>query len=124
MIKKTPEMNGEREDLASFSAYCGSCGEKIAWKESGIRTGKRTWKRRLIVHINICQEPSIIYFCNRECKLNWIFKDPDLKLKKGTNGNLIKEKGNSTFDMGSIKGNTEELDDYLKDNKVKILRRA
>ncbi len=77
-MKKISGMNGE--DMALFCAYCGA---GIVRKG----TGKRTWNRRRVVHINICQEPSIKYFCNRDCKLNWIFKRPDLELEKDTKGN-------------------------------------
>jgi len=77
-MKKISGMNGE--DMALFCAYCGA---EIVRKG----TGKRTWKRRRVVHINIYQEPSIIYFCNRDCKLNWIFKRPDLELGKDIKGN-------------------------------------
>jgi len=121
-MKKISSMEGE--DMASFSAYCGYCGAEIAWKETGVRTGKRSWKKRIIVHVNICQEPAKIHFCNRDCKLNWIFKKPDLVLEKGIRGNWVKEKVKSTFDMPVIEDDTEELDKFLKDNNVKILRRA
>lgn len=121
-MKKISEMEGE--DLASFCAYCGSCGAEISWKETGKRTGKRTWKRRRIVHINICQEPSIIYFCNRDCKLNWIFKRPDIKPEKAIKSDLVKEDAKPNFEMAAIEDNTEELDEYLKENHVKIVRRA
>ena len=121
-MKNISNMAGE--DMASFCAYCGSCGAEISWKETGKRTGKRTWKRRRIVHINICQDPSIIYFCNRDCKLNWIFKKPTVELEKATKGNLVKEEVKPTFEMAAIEDNTDELDKYLKDNHVKILRRA
>ena len=121
-MKKISEREGE--DMASFCAYCGSCGAEISWKETGKRTGKRTWKRRRIVHINICQDPSIIYFCNRDCKLNWIFKRPGIKVEKAIKDNWDKKEVKSPFDMAAIEDNTEELDDYLKENHVKILRRA
>jgi len=121
-MKKIADREGE--DMASFCAYCGSCGAEISWKETGKRTGKRTWKRRRIVHINICQDPSIIYFCNRDCKLNWIFKRPDIKHEKAIKSDLVKEDAKPTFDAGKIEDNTEELDEYLKENHVKIVRRA
>jgi hypothetical protein len=121
-MKKIADLEGE--DIASFSASCGSCGADISWKETGKRTGKRTWKRRRIVHINICQDPSIIYFCNRDCKLNWIFKRPEVKPEKAIKSDLVKEDVKSTLDVGKIEDNTEELDEYLKENHVKIVRRA
>ena len=121
-MKKISGRNGE--DMVSFCAFCGYCGTEISWKGTGKRTGKRTWKRRRIVHINICQERPIIYFCNRDCKLNWIFKRPDSELKKGVKSNWVKEEVKSTFDMAVIEDNTDELEKYLKDNHVRILRRA
>ena len=104
--------------MALLCGYCGYCGAELAWK------GKRTWKRKRIVHINICQDPSITYFCNRDCKLNWIFKSPDTKPEKVIKGDLVKEEVKSTLNTGAIEDNTEELDEYLKENHVKILRQA
>ena len=121
-MKKITGMKGE--DLALFGGYCGYCGAEIAWKKTWKRIGKRTYIRKRIVHINICQEPSITYFCNQECKLNWIFKSPDLKLEAPIEENWSKEEANSDFEMGEIENNTEELEKYLKKNKVKILRQA
>jgi len=121
-MKKIAEREGE--EMASFCTYCGSCGSEISWKETGKRTGKRTWKRRRIVHINICQDPSIIYFCNRDCKLNWIFKKPEIKPEKNIKSDWVKEDVKSTFESGAIENNTDELDEYLKENHVKIVRRA
>ena len=123
-MKKISGMNAEGEDKSLFSAYCGYCGSKIAQKETGIRPGKRTWKKRIIVHINICQEPSIIYFCNRDCKLNWIFKSPNVKLEASIEENWTEKGTKPNFEMGEIEDNTEELEKYLKENKVKILRQA
>lgn len=100
-----------------MSLICCYCGTEIAWKR------KRTWKRKRIVHINICQKPSIIYFCNRDCKLNWIFKKSHLRPELGINGNWIKEEVKSIFDMAVIEDNTSELEKYLKDNNLRILRR-
>ncbi|MFX0069704.1 MAG: hypothetical protein ACFFAO_01310 [Candidatus Hermodarchaeota archaeon] len=117
-------MDSNENDIASFSAYCGYCGAKIAWKGTGKRIGKRTWKRRIVVHINICQEPPIIYFCNQRCKLNWIFKSPDLELDKKNKNNSLKMEDNSSFYNGLIEDNTKELKNYLKDNKIKIIRQA
>lgn len=122
-MKKISGMGGE--NIASFCGSCGYCGAEITWKENpGKRPGKRTWKKRRIVHINICQERSIIYFCNRDCKLNWIFKRPDIELEKDIKSDWVKEEVKPTFDMGANENNTEELDEYLKENHVKILRRA
>ncbi|MHA1257309.1 MAG: hypothetical protein ACTSPS_17100, partial [Promethearchaeota archaeon] len=64
------------------------------------------------------------YFCNRDCKLNWIFKRPDIKPEKAIKGDWVKEEVKSTLDVGKIEDNTEELDEYLKENHVKIVRRA
>ena len=122
MMKKISGRNGE--DMVSFCAFCGYCGAEISWKGTGKRTGKRTWKRRRIVHINICQEPSIIYFCNRDCKLNWIFKRPELKLENDINVNWVKDEVKSLFDMAEIEDNTDDLDKYLKDNNLRIVREA
>jgi hypothetical protein len=125
-MKNISEMDGE--DMALYCAYCGYCGAEIALKRTSIGTGKRTrkrpWKRKRNVHINICQEPSIIYFCNQNCKLNWIFKRPDLELDREIKSNWVKEEVKSTFDTAGIEDNTEELKKYLKENKVKIIRQA
>ena len=125
-MKHISDMDGE--DLVLYCAYCGYCGAQIALKGTGEGPGKRPrkrpWKRKRNVHINICQEPSVIYFCNRDCKLNWIFKNPDLELDTDIKGNWVKEEVKSTFDMTVTEDNTEELKKYLKDNKVKILRQA
>jgi len=121
-MNKITDMNGE--DMALFCAYCGSCGAEITWKGTGKRTGKRTWKRRRIMHINICQEPSVIYFCNRDCKLNWIFKRPDLEHDKDIKANWVKEEVKPTFDMPVKEDNTDELEKYLKDNHLRIIRQA
>ena len=112
-------LDSEVGDMASFCAYCGYCGSEISWKGPGKRTGKRTWKRRKVVHINICQEPSILYFCNQHCKLNWIFKSPDKELNKVIKDEGVNIEGNSAFEMEDIEENTEELEKYLKDNKIK-----
>lgn len=126
MMKNILGMDGE--DRALFCAYCGYCGTEIAWKGTGKRigkrSGKRTWKRRRVVHVNICQEPSVIYFCNRDCKLNWIFKNPDVKFEKNTKGVRVKKEDKSIFDKAESEDNPDELEKYLKDNKVKILRQA
>ena len=95
-----------------MALLCSYCGVQI------------TSKRIKIVHINICQKPSINYFCNRDCKLNWIFKRPDLELEKDMKGNQVKEEVKSTFDMAVIEDNTDELENYLKDNNIRILRQA
>lgn len=122
-------MNGE--DMALFCANCGYCGAEIAWrgsgKQTGRKTGKRTWNKRINVHINICQEPSILYFCNQKCKLNWIFKSPDVELNKNIKANGAKEEVNSSFDgddMAGTEEDPEELKKYLKEHNVKILRQA
>ena len=108
----------EGEDMALLCGYCGYCGAELAWN------GKRTWKRKRIVHINICQEPSITYFCNRDCKLNWIFKRRDLNLENDINGKWVKEEIKSLFDMTVIEDNTDDLAKYLEENNLKILREA
>jgi len=104
--------------MALLCGYCGYCGSELAWK------GKRTWKRKRIVHINICQNPSITYFCNRDCKLNWIFKRPEMKLENDINVNWVKEEVKSLFDMAVIEDNTDDLEKYLKDNNLRIVREA
>ena len=110
----------EVENMALICGYCGYCGAEISWK----KTWKGVWKRKGNIHINICQEPSITYFCNRDCKLNWIFKSPGLKLEKEINGNWIQEEVQSIFDMAVIEDKTDELEKYLKDNNLRILREA
>ena len=95
-----------------MAILCFSCGSEI------------TWKRRRVVHINICQKPSITYFCNQECKLNWIFKRPNIKLENNFNGNWVNEEIESIFDMEVVEEKTDELVKYLKDNNLRILREA
>ena len=92
--------------------YCYYCGSEI------------TWKRRRIVHINICQKPSVSYFCNQDCKLNWIFKRPNIKLGKNSDVNWINQEVKSIFDMDALEEETDELVKYLKDNNLRILREA
>lgn len=91
---------------------CYYCGSEI------------TWKRRRTVHINICQNPSITYYCNQGCKLNWIFKRHDWKLQQNIYSNRVKEEVEYIFEMEVIDDKTDELMKYLKDNKLRILREA
>ncbi|MFX1392214.1 MAG: hypothetical protein ACFFAH_01450 [Promethearchaeota archaeon] len=91
---------------------CCYCGSEI------------TWKRKRRVHINICQKPSILHFCNQACKLNWIFWKSDLKHEKNINGNWIKEEVENIFDMAVVDDKTDELEIYLKKNNLRILREA
>ena len=95
-----------------MALLCYNCGSEI------------TWKRRRTVHINICQKPSITYYCNQDCKLNWIFRRPDLKLGKDIYSNQVKEEVEYIFDMEVFKDETDELVKYLKDNNLRILREA
>ncbi|TFG23631.1 MAG: hypothetical protein EU529_06735 [Promethearchaeota archaeon] len=95
-----------------MAIYCYNCGSEI------------TWKRRRIVHVNICQNPSITYFCNQDCKLNWIFKRPNIKLEKNSNDNWVNQEVKSIFDMDAVEKETDELVKYLKDNNLRILREA
>jgi hypothetical protein len=110
----------EDQNMSLFCGYCGYCGAEIAWK----RTWKSTYKRKRNVHINICQEPSITFFCNRDCKLNWIFKRPDLKLERNSNSNWSKEEAKPIFDMAEVEHKTDDLKKFLKENNLKILRDA
>jgi len=43
---------------------CESCGKRIK---------NNKWNKEHL-HINICQEPIKRFFCSRECKLKWVFK--------------------------------------------------
>ena len=95
-----------------MSLLCYNCSTEI------------TWKKRRIAHINVCQKPSILYFCNQDCKLNWIFKKSDVKIGKAIGDDWIKDEANSILEMAVIRNNTDELDDYLKENGIKILREA
>jgi len=56
--------------------------------------------------------------------LNWIFKKSDLKIGRDIGGDWIKEEANSVLEIAVIQDNTDELDDYLKENGIKILREA
>jgi len=95
-----------------MALYCYYCGSEI------------TWKRRRIVHVNICQKQAVSYFCNQDCKLNWIFKRPNGKLEKNGNDKWVTEEVKSIFDMDSVEKETDELGKYLKDNNLRILREA
>ena len=95
-----------------MALLCSYCGAQI------------TSKRIRIVHINICQKPSIRYFCNRECKLNWVFKKPDSKLERYINSNRSKEEVIFTSNRAVIEDTTDELEQYLKENNLRILREA
>ena len=99
-------------DCDRMALYCYYCGSEI------------TWKRRRIVHVNICQRPSITYFCNQHCKLNWIFRKPNIKLDKNSIGNWVNEGIDSIFNMAVIENKPDELEKYLKDNNLRILREA
>ena len=94
-----------------MALLCCYCGAEIAWK------------KKRIVHVNICQKPSITYYCNQACKLNWIFKRPDLKFEKDNKSNWVNDEVESIFDMSKIEEKTDELEKYLKDNNLRILRR-
>ena len=61
-------------------------------------------------------------FCNRDCKLKWIFKKSDIKRDKGNGGNRLKEQNKPLQNMAVEENNPDDLDDYLKENKIKILR--
>ena len=95
-----------------MTLLCYYCGSEI------------TWKRKRVLLINICQNPSVLHFCNRDCKLNWIFKKPDLKLEKEIDGNQIKGEDEFFLEMAAIEEKTEDLKEYLKENNLKILREA
>ena len=99
-------------DSDRMALYCYYCGLEI------------TWKRRRIAHVNICQKPSVSYFCNQDCKLNWIFKRPNGNLEKNGNDKWVTEEVKSIFDMDSVEKETDELVKYLKDNNLRILREA
>ena len=45
--------------------YCENCGKRIV---------NSKWNKEYH-HINICQEPIKRFFCSRQCKLSWIFKN-------------------------------------------------
>ena len=126
MMEKISDVNGE--DRAVYCAYCGYCGSEIAWKGTGKQTGKkpgkRTWNKRINVHINICQEPSILYFCNQKCKLNWIFRSPDVERDNDIKTNRAKNGVKITFDLAESEENAEELKKYLKNHNIRILRQA
>ena len=95
-----------------MALYCYYCGSEI------------TWKRRRILHVNICQKPSVSYFCNQDCKLNWIFKRPNINLDQNSTGDWVNERIDSIFNMAVMENKTDELEKYLKDNNLRILREA
>ena len=95
-----------------MALLCCYCGAEI------------TSKRIRIVHINICQNPSIKYFCNRDCKLNWVFKKSGSKPEKYVNSNRSNEEVNFTSNRAVIEDKPDELEQYLKENNLRILREA
>lgn len=99
-------------DCDRMALYCYYCGSEI------------TWKRRRIVHVNICQKTPITHFCNQDCKLNWIFNRPNIKPDKNSTGNWVNQKVESIFDMEGIEDESDEVVKYLKDNNLRILREA
>ena len=110
--------------MKSIHCFCGYCGKEISMRRTEEAQETKKWSRRSIVHINICQDPSRIYFCSQQCKLNWIFKSPDEKLNKDNNDNLIKKELKPVFKIDESDEESSELDDYLKDNHLKIIRKA
>lgn len=44
---------------------CELCGKRIVSSK---------WNKKYH-HINICQEPVKRFFCSRQCKLKWVFKN-------------------------------------------------
>ncbi len=95
-----------------MALLCCYCGAEI------------TSKRIRIVHINICQKPSIKFFCNRECKLNWVFNKSDSKLERYINSYRSIEEVKFTSNRAVIEDKPDELEQYLKENNLRILRDA
>lgn len=95
-----------------MAILCCYCGAEI------------TLKKKKVPHINICREPPIIYFCNQDCKINWVFNKSDIKLNKYINTNLSKKEVKYNFDMEIIEDKSYELESYLEENNLKILREA
>ena len=83
-----------------------------------------TSKKVRIVHINVCQEPSIKNFCNRDCKLNWVFKKSVSKVENYVNRNRSKKEAKFTSNSAIIEDKLDELEEYLKENNLRILRDA
>ncbi len=62
MIEGLKEIKQEEKIIVP---NCEFCGKKIVGSK---------WNKEYH-HINICQEPIKRFFCSRQCKLRWIFKN-------------------------------------------------
>ena len=62
MIEGLKEIKQEEKIIVP---NCEFCGKKIVGSK---------WNKEYH-HINICQEPIKRFFCSRQCKLRWVFKN-------------------------------------------------
>lgn len=62
MIEGLKEIKQEEKIIVP---NCEFCGKNIVGNK---------WNKEYH-HINICQEPIKRFFCSRQCKLRWIFKN-------------------------------------------------
>lgn len=95
-----------------MALFCCNCGSEI------------TFKRKKIAHINVCRDPPVIQFCNQQCKLDWIFNKSDSKIEKEDINDWNEKERKFNFDSAVSEKKTDELDVYLKENNLEILRDA
>lgn len=62
MIEGLKEIKQEEKKVVPNCEFCGKSIVGSKWNKE-------------YHHINICQEPIKRFFCSRQCKLNWIFKN-------------------------------------------------
>jgi len=62
MIEGLKEIKQEEKIIVPNCEFCGKTIVGSKWNKE-------------YHHINICQEPIKRFFCSRQCKLRWIFKN-------------------------------------------------
>jgi len=62
MIEGLKEIKQEEKKVVPNCEFCGKSIVGSKWNKE-------------YHHINICQEPIKRFFCSRQCKLSWIFKN-------------------------------------------------
>ncbi len=62
MIEGLKEIKQEEKIIVPNCEFCGKSIVGSKWNKE-------------YHHINICQEPIKRFFCSRQCKLRWVFKN-------------------------------------------------
>ena len=62
MIEGLKEIKQEEKIIVPNCEFCGKSIVGSKWNKE-------------YHHINICQEPIKRFFCSRQCKLKWVFKN-------------------------------------------------